>query len=531
MSRRFSVKEIETLCQILKKEKYKGDPSDLEAYKEYLGRLHYKELLVLKNIKTRLDKLQQTYIAGDTQKKEELEPKIGLLKDALEAVDAGEIEIDESDKKSSLKKIVSVDFALTKNMNKNKNLSTEEQILKLNESTFYIFTVNEILSACDSDEGWTVTFDPEFILSLCRIFAKNEDTYMSVVDKLQKSAGSYEATESYYQRVESAFADYRATEKEKRRINQVNVDELLNDMETRLMKCMDSCMDTKVKLAMLQAMYFPECVAALCNNRDIHVLDKVTIEDAAVFIASLENSSKYGLRAKVIRNIAPYVNVELKEPAGASNTYSSNVEELMSQQKEEQERQKTSDLKQLNEILPYFTRVKAYRDERMSLVVPQKARLGCGTIFLAVIIGVALATGQALLIGMLADKCSAVDDFISFIIYDMCYGDLDNMVIMIFYVPIIIFVIIIISIAVRKNKQKNEQIDKMISYIAELEKKEQEQQQLGNRAAAGILPDNMRNYDAVRELINMLEYKRAASLGEAMNILEMQKNSSSYNNY
>ena len=41
----------------------------------------------------------------------------------------------------------------------------------------------------------------------------------------------------------------------------------------------------------------------------------------------------------------------------------------------------------------------------------------------------------------------------------------------------------------------------------------------------------MRNYDAVRELINMLEYKRAASLGEAMNILEMQKNSSSYNNY
>lgn len=95
----------------------------------------------------------------------------------------------------------------------------------------------------------------------------------------------------------------------------------------------------------------------------------------------------------------------------------------------------------------------------------------------------------------------------------------------------IIFVIIIISIAVRKNKQKNEQIDKMISYITELEKKEQEQQQLGNRAAAGILPDNMRNYDAVRELINMLEYKRAASLGEAMNILEMQKNSSSYNNY
>lgn len=531
MSRRFSVKEIETLCQILKKEKYKDDPSDLEAYKEYLGRLHYKELLVLKNIKPRLDKLQQTYIAGDTQKKEELEPKIGLLKDALEAVDAGEIEIDESDKKSSLKKIVSVDFALTKNMNKNKNLSTEEQILKLNESTFYIFTVNEILSACDSDEGWTVTFDPEFILSLCRIFAKNEDTYMSVVDKLQKSAGSYEATESYYQRVESAFADYRATEKEKRRINQVNVDELLNDMETRLMKCMDSCMDTKVKLAMLQAMYFPECVVALCNNRDIQVLDKVTIEDAAVFIASLENSSKYGLKAKVIRNIAPYVNVELKEPAGASNTYSSSVEELMSQQKEEQERQKTADLKRLNEILPYFARVKACRDERMSLPVPQKARLGCGTIFLAVIIGVALATGQALLIGMLADKCSAVDDFISFIIYDMCYGDLDNMVIMIFYVPIIIFVIIIISIAVRKNKQKNEQIDKMISYIAELEKKEQEQQQLGNRAAAGILPDNMRNYDAVRELINMLEYKRAASLGEAMNILEMQKNSSSYNNY
>lgn len=528
MSRRFSVKEIETLCQILKKEKYKDDPSDLEAYKEYLGRLYYKELLVLKNIKPRLDKLQQTYIAGDTQKKEELEPKIGLLKDALEAVDAGEIEIDESDKKSSLKKIVSVDFALTKNMNKNKNLSTEEQILKLNESTFYIFTVNEILSACDSDEGWTVTFDPEFILSLCRIFAKNEDTYMSVVDKLQKSAGSYEATESYYQRVESAFADYRATEKEKRRINQVNVDELLNDMETRLMKCMDSCMDTKMKLAMLQAMYFPECVAALCNNRDIHVLDKVTIEDAAVLIASLENSSKYGLKAKVIRNIAPYVNVELKEPAGASNTYSSSVEELMSQQKEEQERQKAADLKRLNEILPYFARVKACRDKRMSLPVPQKARLGCGTIFLAVIIGVALATGQALLIGMLADKYSAVGDFI---MYDMFHGDSDNMVNTILYVPMIIFVIIIISMAVRKNKQKNEQIDKMNSYITELEKKEHEQQQLGNRAAAGILPENMRNYDAVRELINMLEYKRATSLGEAMNILEMQKNSSSYNNY
>ena len=413
-------------------------------------------------------------------------------------------------------------------MNKNNKISTEEQILKLNESTFYIFTVNEILSACDSDEGWTVTFDPEFILSLCRIFAKNEDTYMSVVDKLQKSAGSYEATESYYQRVESAFADYRATEKEKRRINQVNVDELLNDMETRLMKCMDSCMDKNVKFAMLQAMYFPECVVALCNNRDIHVLDKVTIEDAAVFIASLENSSKYGLKAKVIRNIAPYVNVELKEPAGASNTYSSSVEELMSQQKEEQERQKTADLKRLNEILPYFARVKACRDERMSLPVPQKARLGCGTIFLAVIIGVALATGQALLIGMLADKYSAVGDFI---MYDMFHGDSDNMVNTILYVPMIIFVIIIISIAVRKNKQKNEQIDKMISYITELEKKEQEQQQLGNRAAAGILPDNMRNYDAVRELINMLEYKRAASLGEAMNILEMQKNSSSYNNY
>ncbi len=527
MSRRFSVKEIETLCQILKKEKYKDDPSDLEAYKEYLGRLYYKELLVLKNIKPRLDKLQQTYIAGDTQKKEELEPKIGLLKDALEAVDAGEIEIDESDKKSSLKKIVSVDFALTKNMNKNKNLSTEEQILKLNESTFYIFTVNEILSACDSDEGWTVTFDPEFILSLCRIFAKNEDTYMSVVDKLQKSAGSYEATESYYQRVESAFADYRATEKEKRRINQVNVDELLNDMETRLMKCMDSCMDTKMKLAMLQAMYFPECVAALCNNRDIHVLDKVTIEDAAVFIASLENSSKYGLRAKVIRNIAPYVNVELKEPAGASNTYSSNVEELMSQQKEEQERQKTSDLKQLNEILPYFTRVKAYRDERMSLVVPQKARMGCGTIYLALIAGAVLAFVPGVLLMMAVIEFPVIGMYIASIVG----GDDTDAVLRLYYVLTVILGIIVLSVMNMKRKQKNEQIDKMISYITELEKKEHEQQQLGNRAAAGILPDNMRNYDAVRELINMLEYKRAASLGEAMNILEMQKNSSSYNNY
>ena len=110
-------------------------------------------------------------------------------------------------------------------------------------------------------------------------------------------------------------------------------------------------------------------------------------------------------------------------------------------------------------------------------------------------------------------------------------GDDTDAVLRLYYVLTVILGIIVLSVMNMKRKQKNEQIDKMISYITELEKKEQEQQQLGNRAAAGILPDNMRNYDAVRELINMLEYKRAASLGEAMNILEMQKNSSSYNNY
>lgn len=262
-------------------------------------------------------------------------------------------------------------------------------------------------------------------------------------------------------------------------------------------------------------------------TRDIHVLDKVTIEDAAVFIASLENSSKYGLRAKVIRNIAPYVNVELKEPAGASNTYSSNVEELMSQQKEEQERQKTSDLKQLNEILPYFTRVKAYRDERMSLVVPQKARMGCGTIYLALIAGAVLAFVPGVLLMMAVIEFPVIGMYIASIVG----GDDTDAVLRLYYVLTVILGIIVLSVMNMKRKQKNEQIDKMISYITELEKKEHEQQQLGNRAAAGILPDNMRNYDAVRELINMLEYKRAASLGEAMNILEMQKNSSSYNNY
>ena len=110
-------------------------------------------------------------------------------------------------------------------------------------------------------------------------------------------------------------------------------------------------------------------------------------------------------------------------------------------------------------------------------------------------------------------------------------GDDTDAVLRLYYVLTVILGIIVLSVMNMKRKQKNEQIDKMISYITELEKKEHEQQQLGNRAAAGILPDNMRNYDAVRELINMLEYKRAASLGEAMNILEMQKNSSSYNNY
>ena len=519
MNRQFSVKEIETLCQIVKKEKYKGDPSDLDAYKAYLGRLHYKELLTQKNLKLKLEKLQQTCIAGDAQKKAELEPKIELLRNAL---DAGTVEMDGSDRKNCLKKIVSVDFALLKN----KNLSAEEQVLKLNESVFYAFTVSELTAACVSEGGWTVTFDPEFLTSLCGIFAGNEEAYMSVMDKLQKSAGSYEATEAYYQRAAAALADDRAVEKEKRRMNQPNADELLNDIETRLMKCMDSCTDPEEKFAMLLAVYHPECVVMLCGNRDMQNLDKVTIEDAAAFISSIEHSSKYGLKAGTIRDIAPYVNVELKDAAPSSNIYNTDVKELLNQQMKEKEREKNEDLKKLKEMLPYFTRAKASREERKGLFVPPKAEVGCGAFLGALIVSGGLTLGLIYELAIISENAhnhSNIDVFCEFVLEHVFGGNLETFSYTLLFAPTIIFTVIILSILGRSVNRKNKERDKLIAYIAELEKTEQEQQQLATRAAEGILPENMRNYDAVCKLISMLEYKRAASLGEAMNILEMQK--------
>lgn len=52
-----------------------------------------------------------------------------------------------------------------------------------------------------------------------------------------------------------------------------------------------------------------------------------------------------------------------------------------------------------------------------------------------------------------------------------------------------------------------------------LKSQRQEQLTIGTRKIENILPENMRNADTIKDLISILEYNRADSLGEAMNIV------------
>lgn len=540
MSNKFSVSNIQSLCKEVKKSKYKGDAADIEGYKAYLGKLYYKELLTVETVKAQYDKLQLTFSAGDAQKKEELAPRIALLKSALEALRSGGIDIDEQDKKSELKAVTAVSLVMIKNNPRYSGLSAEAQVLKLDENVFYAFTYDEIMSACGTDNSSSITYDAEFITELCKLFAKNDAAYMSVISNITDLAGAYDATEHYYSRVKVKLSEYRERERIKRRQNQANDDELLNEIETKLFARMDSCRDAKLKLAMLLAVYNPECIVYLCKDRDVKSLDKVTIEDGASFVRALEGSAKYGMTARIIKSIAPYVNVELKTGTGEAQDHSADIAEILAQREEAKkqasELQKAEDLKRLKDALVHFENVEKYKSEaeKYSYNAPPKAEFGCGTFAIAIVIGG--AAGLALCLALVYILAKIVDgagpDSVPYKLMDALMSTGSNMedslkiLLGIFILAGILIVMMISASKIDKQNKKIQEIQKNRDEMrAQAQLEAQMQFNIGKRKVESILPENMRKADTIKELINILEYNRAGSLGEAMNIIYAKKNS------
>lgn len=541
MSRMFSVSDIQSLCREVKKGKYKGDAADLEGYKAYLGKLYYKELLSAEAVKAQYDKLQLTFTAGDAQKKEELAPRIALLNAALEALQSGGIDIDEQDKRSELKAVTAVSLVMIRNNPRYSGLSAEAQVLKLDENVFYAFTFEEIVAACGTDNSSSITYDAEFIVELCRLFAKNDAAYMSVISNITDLAGAYDATEQYYSRVKAKLSEYRERERIKRRQNQANDDELLNEIETKLFTRMDSCRDLRLKLSMLLAVYNPECVAYLCKNRDVKSLDKVTIEDGASFIRALEGNAKYGMTARIIKSIAPYVNVEIKTDSGEAQDHSAEIAEIIAQREETKKQaaasQRAEDLKILKDALPDFEKVELCESElKKHEYIPEKRALGSGTVIkdfiLGGIAGAGCYFGIIIAIATTAEANEWSDDspvgvlfMTMFSIFGDDYNGMEKAII--FYA--LIFAIIGIVIALKRSAsgvdKQNKQIEKLHDYVLELKSQRQEQFNIGTRKVENILPENMRRADTIKELINILEYNRAESLGDAMNIIYAGKSS------
>ncbi len=539
MSSKLSVSDIQSLCREVKKGKYKGDPADLESYKAYLGKLYYKELLTLEALKAQHDKLQLTFSAGDAHKKEELAPRIALLKSALDAMHDGGMDIDEQDKNNELKAITAVSLVMIKNNPRYSGLSAEEQTLKLDENVFYAFTVDEIIAACGRNTSLSITYDAEFIMELCKIFAKSDAAYMGVIGEIIRLSGPYEASEHYYSRVKAKLAEYRDKERIKRRQNQDNDDELLNEIETRLVARMDSCRDSKLKLSMLLAAFNPECVVYLCQNRDVKSLDKLVIEDGASFVRALEGSAKYGMTASTIKSIAPYVNVELKTEAAGDQ--SANIEELLAQREEAKkqaaEAQKAEDLKKLKDALYNYEKIeqcesvlKKYQD------TPPKQSFEVGTVIKDVILGgiagAVVYFGIVMAILAIAQTLALKDDSLLgkfFFTSHSLFGP-DMKVNMKAYA--LIFAVIFICIALKKSAAKidrqNKLVDEFRKYKEDARVELQEQLAIGNKKLEGLVPENLRKADKIRELISILEYNRADSLGEAMNIIYSNSRRNSY---
>ncbi len=539
MSSKFSVSEIQSLCKEVKKGKYKGDPADVESYKAYLDELYYKRLLTAETVKAQLDKLQLTFTAGDAHKKEELTPRIELLKRALDALQSGGIDLDEQNKRSELKAVTAVSLVMIKNNPKNSGLSDEELVLKLDENVFYAFTVEEITAAGGSDTASAITYDTEFIYELGRIFARNDAAYMSVINRITELAGPYDASERYYGRVKSVLSDYRAKEKEKRRLNQQNDDELLNEIETGLIARMDGCNNARLKLSMLLAVYNPECVASLCRNRDIKAMDKVVIEDGTSFVKALEGSARYGMTAATIKSIAPYVNVELKTASGSAENAGIDIAELWAQKEEAKKQaaaaQRNEDLKKLKGALPYFENAALCEKELAKhLFLPEKITLRGGTVVKAIIIGGLL--GAALQFGLLLMLTKAAagqgdDTLVAKVLYAVLsiFGDSSEGVMkaieFLLLISAIIGAFIALKIFASGTDKQNKKIEELYNHVAKTKKQQQEQLSIGSRAVEDILPEEFRKPDMVKEIISMLEYNRVESIGEAMNLISARKHS------
>ena len=535
MSRMFSVSDIQSLCKEVKKGKYKGDAADLDGYKAYLGKLYYKELLSAEAVKAQYDKLQLTFTAGDAQKKEELTPRIALLKSALEALQSGGIDIDGQDKKSELKALTAVSLVMIKNNPRYSGLSAEAQVLKLDENAFYAFTFDEIMAACGTDNSSSITYDAEFIVDLCKLFAKNDAAYMSVISNITDLAGAYDATEQYYSRVKAKLSEYRERERVKRRQNQTNDDELLNEIETKLFARMDSGRDQRLKLSMLLAVYNPECVAYLCKNRDVKSLDKVTIEDGASFVRALEGSARYGMTARIIKSIAPYVNVEIKTGSSEAQEHSADIAEIIAQREEAKkqaaESQKAEDLKILKDALPHFENAEAYKSEaeKYSYYAPQKAEFGCGTFIVAVVVGGGAGIAALLTLAKMGDEFGpdSIPYKLMRAMMSISYDETESLkaILIIFIVIGIAIVLMILASKVDKqNKQIKETQKNRDEMRANAQVEALHEFNIGTKKVENILPENMRKADTIKELINILEYNRAGSLGEAMNIVYTKKN-------
>ena len=316
MNERFSIAEIQRLCELAKKQLSKKDKTlkkpkedaGIEEKLAYRAAIYYSHLLDTETLQQALKNLKTLVATGGSDAKEKNQPDIDLLEKALRILQERKVEVS-AQEKYRLMQDAMLQLGIIKNQDP--DMSEEECLCHLNEKYFYILSPSELLGDSGEEQENPELFSKEFIEGIQNLYKKKE-LYKEII--LEESTNERHQKSLSFESFQEIFSKLKEVEKGKQRINKENCAEYLQEIEKQLLAPIKAA-DGSLKTAMFLAIRNPECIVKLCESRDLDRLqEKITFDEkqTELYLRTLVENSNHEISKRAVLELAPHLNIEFQ---------------------------------------------------------------------------------------------------------------------------------------------------------------------------------------------------------------------------
>lgn len=310
-SERFSVDEIERLCERIRKKRKKTEiPEKTDPqYWEYLKGLEYHSFLDPEILRSECDKLKKTAAAKGEEEKKKLETEIELLERALGSwpPEADEEELVKLRKDANLKLI------LRGGGDENKR---REQIVGLELRYFYFLSPDSLLKSRNpkktENRKTQRLYDKTFLEDLKDIFERSKEEYGTVMEACCKSNGSRISCEEFCKNLET----YEDNERQRHLNNKENREEFVHEIREKLGRPLLAAADDKgYQQALFIAVRYPAAILLLYSSGSP---EKERVYQGDEFEQVFQRLQElYRIERKEFLQAAPFLNITVPQGTGS----------------------------------------------------------------------------------------------------------------------------------------------------------------------------------------------------------------------